>query len=221
MPKKLYKYLAPDGAAKLFERPTIWFRLANKFNDVFDMRPAGSHPTDGFGAIPVLCLCETPTLAPMWAHYGQIGEGVVLEFDTEADFFKLYQPYRVEYRDKRPTVKDPRDAALVKSKEWAYEREWRCFAKLPHHFSSEEHFLVSHQAVALPFPFDALTAVIHGHNGRAVMDAVKFLQNPLASHIKHLVCRIAPWQFALNLRTLDDISHILENQEAIMWGRQQ
>lgn len=220
-PKKLYKYLTPDGATKLFEKPSIWFRLSNKFNDVFDMRPAGSHQTDGFSAIPVLCLCETPTSAPMWGHYGEKGEGVVLEFDTNSEFFKRYEPHKVRYRTKRPTVKKSRDAVLVKNKEWGYEREWRCFTELPGRLSAEERFLVSQQAVAVPFPFDALSAIIHGHDGRAVMEAVKFLENPLASHVQHLVCRIDPWKFVFNLRTLDDILHIHENREAAMWGRQQ
>lgn len=221
VPRKLYKYLTPDGATKLFEKPSIWFRLSNKLNDVFDMHPAGSHLTDGFGAIPILCLCETPTSAPMWGHYGGKGEGIVLEFDTNAEFFKRYEPYKVRYRTKRPTVKKPRDAALIKNKEWAYEREWRCFTELPRRLSAEERFLESQQAVIVPFPFDALSAIIHGHDGRVGMEAAKFLENPLASHVQHLVCRIDPWKFDFNLRTLDDISHIHENREAAMWGRRQ
>ncbi len=221
VPRKLYKYLPPDGAEKLFAQPSLWFRFSNKFNDVFDLRPAGSHPTDGFGAIPVLCLCETSTSPPMWAHYGNKGEGIVLEFDTESDFFKRYEPHKVRYRTKRPTIKKLQDAALVKSQEWAYEREWRCFANAPPHLASDEKFLDSPQAVSVPFPFDALSAVIHGHDGRTVIEAGKFLENSLASHVKHLVCRIDAWKFAFNLCTLDDISHIHENQEAAMWGRRQ
>ena len=220
-PRKLYKYLSPEGAAKLFESPSIWFRFSNKLNDPFDMQPAGGHPTDGLGAIPILCLSETPTSAPMWAHYGKESEGVVLEFDTGAEFFKRYGPHQVRYQTKRPTIKDPRAAALVKSNEWAYEREWRCFAALPRSDSGKERFLVSQQAVSIPFPFEALSAVIHGHDGRTVMEAAKFLENPLASHVKHLVCRIDPWKFTFNLRTLDDISHIHENRKAMMWGHQQ
>lgn len=215
-PRKLYKYLTPEGATKLFENPSIWFRLSNEFNDVFDMHPAGSNPTDGLGAIPVLCLCETAISAPMWAHYGKEGEGVVLEFDTGSEFFKRYKPYQVRYRAKRPTIKNLRAAALVKSKEWAYEREWRCFAELPSRDSAEERFLVSQQAVSVPFPFEALSAVIHGHDGRTVMEAAKFLGTSLAGHVEHLVCRIDPWRFALNLRRLDDISHIHENLKAAM-----
>lgn len=206
-PRKLYKYLSSDGATKLFEKPSIWFRLSNKFNDVFDMRPAGSHPMDEFGTIPVLCLCETPTSTPMWGHYGEKGEGVVLEFDTDSEFFKRHEPYKVRYQTKRPTVKNLRDALLVKNKEWAYEREWRCFTELPRHLSAKERFLVSEQAVAVPFPFDALSAIIHGHDGQAVMEAIKFLENPQASHVQHLVCQIDPWKFVFNLRTLEDYSH--------------
>lgn len=181
-PKKLYKYLTPEGAVKFFENPSIWFRLSNKLNDVFDMHPSGSHPMDGLGAIPVLCLCETATSVPMWAHYGKEGQGVVLEFNTGTEFFKRYEPHQVRYRTKRPTIKDPRAAALVKSKEWAYEREWRCFTTLPRHDSGED-FLLSQQAVSTPFPFEALSAVIHGHDGRTAMEAAKFLESPLASSL--------------------------------------
>ena len=141
----------------------------------------------------------------MWGHYGAKGEGVVLEFDSNSEFFKRYEPYKVRYRAKRPTVKNLRDDSLVKNKEWAYEREWRCFAELPRHLSAEEQFLASQQAVAVPFPFDALSAIIHGHDGRAVMEAVKFLENPLVSHVQHLVCQIDPRKFVFNLRSLEDI----------------
>ncbi len=215
-PKKLYKYLSPKGATKLFENPSIWFRLSSKLNDVFDMRPAGTHPIDGFGAIPIFCLCETPTSMPMWTHYCEKGQGVVLEFNTDTEFFKQYKPYRVQYQAKRPTITELRAAALVKSKEWAYEREWRCFAALPRRDSEGVGFLASEQAVSVPFPFHALSAVIHGYDGVTAMEATKFLENPLAGHVKHLVCRIDPWTFALNLRTLDDITHIHENRDAMM-----
>ncbi len=100
-PMKLYKYLDPEGAQKLFEEPSLWFSLPNTFNDVFDISPAGSHPADGFGMVGVLCLCESPTSSPMWGHYGKKGEGVVLEFDTRAEFFDMYPPCRGRYRAKR------------------------------------------------------------------------------------------------------------------------
>lgn len=219
-PKKLYKYLSTEGAQKLFSssRPSLWFRLPNKLNDVFDLRPVGSY-VDGFGSIAVLCLSETPTSVPMWAHYGSGGQGMVLEFDVNSEFFRQYPPIKVRYRSKRPTVANPRDAATAKSKEWAYEREWRCFTLLPTQQSESEQFLLAQQAVSVPFPFDALSAIIHGYD--CAVDVRALRSNPNAQHVQELVCRIDPWTYSLNLRTPDDLTHIFENREAFDWGRRQ
>lgn len=173
-PKKLYKYLSAEGAKALFLEPSLWFSLSNKLNDVFDLRPVGSF-VDEFGQIAVFCLSETPLSRPMWAHYGSMGQGVVLEFDLNSDFFAQYPPSKVLYRSKRPTVSDPK-AIIIKSSEWAYEREWRCFTPL----AKELRFLESHQVVSVPFPFAALTSVIYGHDSR--VNAQDFLARSEASH---------------------------------------
>ncbi|WP_081666848.1 DUF2971 domain-containing protein [Laribacter hongkongensis] len=218
-PKKLYKYISSNGAIQLFKTPSVWFRLPNKLNDIFDMCPAGSHPIDGFASVAILCLCETPVSAPMWSHYGEEGKGVVLEFDTQTDFFKRNVPHKVRYQAKRPTVKNLYDAMLVKHTDWAYEREWRCFADAACFSSFPMRFLKSQQALVVPFPFDSLTAIIHGFDGRVAKEAKNFLENPLARHVNHFVCRIDSLDFKFNLRTLNDTSHIFENRNAVMWGR--
>lgn len=221
-PQKLYKYLSTDGAEKLFASsdPSLWFRLSNKLNDVYDMRPVGSSPFGNqFGSIAVLCLSETPTSCPMWAHYGSNGEGIVLEFSTGADFFAQYPPLKVRYQSKRPTVRNPKAAATTKSKEWAYEREWRCFTVPPERHAQKEQFLSSEQAVSVPFPFAALTAVIHGIDSQ--VDASPLLNRAEAKHVRELVCRTDPWSYALNIHQLDDMSHLFENQAAAMWGHRQ
>ncbi len=111
------------------------------------------------------------------------------------------------------------DALLVKNKEWSYEREWRCFTELPEQLSAPERFLVGKQVVSVPFPYQALSAIIFGHRGG--VDASKFLQNPLVSHVKQLVCRIDPMEYAFNLRSVYDTTYIEEAREAAMWGRRQ
>lgn len=214
-PKKLYKYLSAEGAKALFLEPSLWFRLPNKLNDIFDLCPVGS--SGEYDPIVVFCLSETPLSIPMWAHYGSMGQGVVLEFDMNSDFFTQYPPSKVLYQSKRPTVKNPK-AIIIKSSEWTYEREWRCFTPLSNRMPSEEKFL-SHQTVSIPFPFDALTAIIHGHD--SIVDARHFLLRPEAAHVQELVCRIDPWSYSLNLRKIDDLEHIFESREAVAWGRRQ
>lgn len=217
-PQKLYKYLSTDGAEKLFTSPdpSLWFRLSNKLNDVYDLRPVGSC-ADEFGLIAVLCLSETPTSIPMWAHYGSSGEGVVLEFSVESDFFAQYTPFRVRYRSNRPTVRNLQAAVTTKSKEWTYEREWRCLTAPPKRLTEKEKFLQREQAVSVPFPFAALTAIIHGFDSR--VDASPMLSRPETQHVQEVVCRVDPWSYALNICQLSDITHIRENQRAATWGR--
>lgn len=155
LPTKLYKYLPEKAAKHFFEKPEIRFTLSNKLNDPFDLAPVGSY-TDSYGAIGVFCLSSTPTSIPMWAHYGDVGRGVVLEFRTDAPFFDEHFPVQVKYKKKRPTVKNPRESLRVKSHEWAYEQEWRCFAELP---KDPRFFNQAAQAVCMPFPSDALTTI--------------------------------------------------------------
>lgn len=215
-PKKLYKYLSKEGAQALFSKPSLWFRLSNKLNDVYDLNPIGSHVTD-FGDIGIFCLSETPISAPMWAHYGSNGEGVVLEFSTDSSFFEKFTPCKVRYSKNRPTVKSVRKAMTSKSWEWSYEREWRCFTT-PYQTDFDGGEFLSHvQAVSVQFPFEALTSVIHGHDSQ--VDAQKFLARQEALHVKELVCRTDPWKYGFNLCEPSDIGYLLEHSDAMRWGR--
>lgn len=216
-PKKLYKYLSKEGAQALFTNPnpSIWFRLANKLNDVYDLNPVGSNATD-FGDVGIFCLSETPISAPMWAHYGSSGEGVVLEFSSEASFFEKFPPCKVRYSKRRPNVKNVIKAMTSKSNEWSYECEWRCFAT-PHRADVDgSELLVHEQAVSIQFPFEALTSIIHGYDGQ--VDTEEFLAREELQHVKELVCRVDPWKFGFNLREIADINYIFEQQEAMRWG---
>lgn len=219
-PKKLYKYLTAAGAQKLFSspNPAIWFRLPNRLNDIYDIQPVGSY-LDGFGSIASFCLSEVPDSAPMWAHYGSNGQGIVLEFSLSSEFFEIVSLLKVRYRNKRPTVKDARAALSTKNVQWAYEREWRCLTSLPKSTTDRSQFLSSEQAVSFPFPFEALSAVIHGYDSRVSAEA--FLARPEARHVKELVCRTKAWGYGLTICPIDDLTHILESRDAALWGRQQ
>lgn len=220
-PKFLYKYLSQEGAQKLFdsENPVVRFSLPSSFNDPFDVNPSGNSRGQGLDGIGVLCLCETPTSIPMWGHYGYgkveneafkkssivHGGGVVLEFSTNSEFFKKYNLIKVKYIANRPTIKcSPRKQLAVKSKEWAYEREWRCFTDL----WDEQHVVKNERIdfISIPFPFEALTKVIHGYDSKVSTSV--FLSKPESRHIQEQVCRLDSKSYQLNIVNLDDISHL-------------
>ena len=222
-PKFLYKYLSQEGAQNLFdsEYPSIRFSLPRTFNDPYDVNPSGSSSSQGLDAIGVLCLCETPTSIPMWGHYGYgkveneafkksiivHGGGVVLEFSTNSDFFKKYNLVKVKYAANRPTIKcSSRKQLAVKSKEWSYEREWRCFTHL-----WDDRYLAQNGPVnfiSIPFPFEALTKVIHGYDSR--VSASTFLDRPEAQHVLTQVCHIDSRKYRMNIVDLDNIHHLLK-----------
>lgn len=222
-PKYLYKYLSMEGAQALLssEQPELWFRLPNRCNDIFDLAPVGSC-LDAFSEIAIFSLSETPISAPMWAHYGSsrdgiAGAGIVLEFSLNTEFFKIYPPAKVRYRSRRPTV--GQTAALTtKSQEWSYEREWRCFTSLPKS-NNETRFIQREQAVAVSFPYKALTRIIHGYDCR--VNTRDFLSTPETQHVGELICRPDPWEYKFNALPADDLDYLHERIKAHDWGMKQ
>ena len=95
----------------------------------------------------IFCLSCKCTSFPMWAHYAENHEGGCLVFNLSACEenahpesgngcfpFSIVRP--VEYQDERPVYDRKSPEALfqhflTKSKEWAYESEWR--ALMPDH----------------------------------------------------------------------------------------
>ena len=81
----------------------------------------------------VLCMTQTKTSIPMWAHYAANHRGFCLEFQTNNDFFKCAK--KVDYRRQLAQVDifsswDARvrraaEALLTKSEDWQCEEEWR------------------------------------------------------------------------------------------------
>jgi hypothetical protein len=94
----------------------------------------------------VLSLCENATSVLMWSHYSDSHKGFCIEYDLSAldgDDLRRRLCYPVFYRRKLTDAtrylarRDPRDdfnnlfgifMCLLKSDEWAYEREWRIVA---------------------------------------------------------------------------------------------
>jgi len=92
----------------------------------------------------VLSLTEKYDNLLMWAHYARSHEGFVVGFKTSEPFLNWRSPSRahsdimlrkVRYSRRRPTVKFLTETGLIffyftKSKEWAYEQEWRMFTAM-------------------------------------------------------------------------------------------
>lgn len=211
----LYKYLSPEGAVNFFNKPSIWFSLPYRLNDIFDINPIGSSGWNNLEGNAVFCLSENPASVPMWSHYAGLDQGVVLAFNKTKPFFKKHIPYKVRYRIIRPTIKDKFKSMITKSKEWSYEREWRCFADF-----SDGEFLQSDQVVSVPFPFDALEAIIYGHDSCVARVAEEFIKRNNLANVKEYVCRENPRGYGFDIRPIDDWSYILEQQKVCDWGLQ-
>lgn len=132
----------------------------------------------------LLSLSERFDSSPMWAHYAANSAGFVIAFNTRSEFFRrghrseLQGLHKVEYFDGRvPEIIDSPYAALVsKQAAWAYEHEWRLYAKAGDvtqvlKGSEEDIHLIS-------FPREAVERVILGvrasheleHNLRRILD---------------------------------------------------
>lgn len=93
----------------------------------------------------ILCISERPDSAPMWAHYADYNQGVVLEFevvdavDSALLLAKsvIYQPGAPRLPSKAEWVRSLtgqcpidfknlfKEYQLVKESQWSYEHEWR------------------------------------------------------------------------------------------------
>jgi hypothetical protein len=77
----------------------------------------------------LLCMSKVPNNILMWSHYAKAHSGLVIEFDSNHEFFK-YATQDVIYSSERPVwnVDDSRHPAgmeHIKSLDWAYEQEVR------------------------------------------------------------------------------------------------
>lgn len=217
-PKKLYKYLSHDGAKALFsaDKFAVWFVLANKLNDLYDLNPAGQdlhHNLDGIG---VLCLSEVFDSSPMWTHYADAGNGIVIEFDTDHGFFKQFVLDKVKYSNRRPVIGKDKNIIAVKSLDWSYEKEWRYLTKV----WSGGDFLHQQQAISYEIPLEAVTSVIFRFDSDCDCDdscftrIMKFLENQNAKHIKPYVLRLDKLKFGFKRYHPFDMSYILENKSS-------
>ena len=217
-PKKLYKYLSHDGAKALFsaDKFAVWFRLANKLNDLYDLNPAGQDLHHNTGGIGVCCLSETFDSSPMWAHYADGGNGVVIEFDTDHDFFKQFTLAKVKYSKRRPVIGKDKNTIAVKGLDWSYEKEWRYLTTL----WRGGNFLHQQQAISYEIPLDAITSVIFRFDYSCSCDSccftfiMNFLKKEDAKHIAPYVLRLDKLKFNFKKYHPFDLSYIVENKSS-------
>jgi hypothetical protein len=96
--------------------------------------------------VGVLSLTEDPCSTPMWAHYADQYQGLVIGLDSDSEFFQpkpeepriCGQLMNVIYTDTSPVVyvepgklDIPKEVFFTKARSWEYEKEWRIIKYLP------------------------------------------------------------------------------------------
>ncbi|WP_168197108.1 DUF2971 domain-containing protein [Agromyces laixinhei] len=217
MAGKLYKYLAPDLAGKALSQngATLKFSLPNEFNDPFELFLTVDHnfPPDtlafyeevigAMGMMPTTCFSRHPDVVPMWAHYGQNGEGFVIEIDEASlraelgdscvidDVTYRDSPAddlagslaRAQYRQKFRDIYFLRNsvyhaAYFTKASCWSYEKERRLV------LNNATDLVHVDGASLLSIPRHCVTAVILGSN----IDADT--QSKLRSYAADIGCEV-------------------------------
>ncbi|GGO65938.1 hypothetical protein GCM10010910_24250 [Microbacterium nanhaiense] len=197
MTRKLYKYLGPElaGVALSHDGATIKFSLPREFNDPFELFLTVDHNSSSatlafyeevMGEIldmPTTCFSSNPDVVPMWAHYGQNGQGFVIEVDEDILHAELRNDGVIQDVTYRDTIRDeisgslaraqyrqkPRDiyflrnsvysaAYFTKATCWSYEKERRLV------LNDATRLLQKGGASILPISRQCVTAVILGPN---------------------------------------------------------
>lgn len=124
--------------------------------------------------IGVLSLSAVQNNILMWSHYCNSNQGVVLEFNTDNDFFKPL--LKIEYSENPPELnlanweeieKNPSlgmPILTTKSLDWEYEQEYRVYKNFSH-----SDYYIGNDSLGLPiylykFPTESITKIIFGLN---------------------------------------------------------
>ncbi|WP_456284533.1 DUF2971 domain-containing protein [Microbacterium sp. JZ101] len=197
MVRKLYKYLGRElaGIALTHDGATLKFSLPKDFNDPFELFltvDRNSPPEtlafyeEAIGEIedmPTTCFSSHPDVVPMWAHYGQNGQGFVIEVDEDVLRAELRDDSviqdviyrdsatdelaglltRAQYRQKPRDIYFLRNAVynaayFTKATCWSYEKERRLV------LNDATKLLQLDGYSVLPIPRQCVTAVILGSN---------------------------------------------------------
>jgi Protein of unknown function (DUF2971) len=124
----------------------------------------------------IYCLTPHADSVLMWAHYAEKHQGICLEFDARTK--QVGRAYRVLYQDTFPLIGpddsvDPRvlvDAVLLtKSREWAYEDEYRILARDE---DADPTFSLRTAKDYLQLTPGALAGIIAGSKANVAIEAV-------------------------------------------------
>lgn len=190
----LYKYLPEDVIDKVFTKDiqvTLKFSKPKDFNDPYELFLAadfGGDPemlacyAEAIGELPqypTTCFSRSPTVIPMWAHYGYNHKGFVIEFSEETilEGFPEAQFDSIDYRDgpahdfselvarvlhigKPRYTHILREAVLstayfTKSECWSYEKERRMVV-------SNDDVRVSGDLMLMNIPGACISSIICG-----------------------------------------------------------
>ncbi len=162
--------------------------------------------------IGVLCLAEEPTINLMWAHYAASSSGFVIEFDAHHEYFnsrlsekdEFRYLRQVRYQEQRPSLPlsemDAIQWMLVKSNDWAYEKEWRIFRPLAD--AQKTHPATPYPVNLFGFPREAVTGVILG--AQISLKTEASIRETLKAHSEYSTVqlqrvRIDPVRYALHI----------------------
>jgi len=194
MSKKTYKYVGPDILEKAFsEEGKCRFKCSypKDFNDPyelfltvdFNLSPEllafYSETVDAIPQKATTCFSKSPSVVPMWAHYGHNHRGLVIEVDEEkiqehfpeigfgdVDYQEHPHKYIQDHLQRAFGTGKPRHtyflwqavmsaAYYTKMACWSYEQERRLI--LPPEYIDESSGLL-----IFSFPYECVTAIISG-----------------------------------------------------------
>ncbi len=181
--------------------------------------------SDKFG---VLSLSKRRDSLLMWAHYASQHEGFIVEFESTHPWFsrKEFVPgygnvgflRKVKYSPERPKILakgtaqfgfskggQPEDIFFAKSRQWAYENEWRIVMLL-----ERATKIIEGATHLFEVPSAAISAVILGAR-IAPSDQEKIvghLSNPQLTHVSLIRASLNPRRFILDFRPVPPVNKI-------------
>lgn len=124
--------------------------------------------------VGILSLTSEPASLLMWSHYADSHRGIAVGMDSESAFFHLPDPLRrqtpiheVQYaKEQTKTVsqlsEEYQACLLTKSKDWAYEREFRVMRVLTSGYEIGGKDAEGHGIYLFSYPKEAVVEVIFG-----------------------------------------------------------
>lgn len=147
-------------------------------------------------SIGILSLTENDNNLLMWAHYANSHQGYVIGFDSTHKFFNqkkskhdaLRSLKKISYSKLRPKMEliniDGIDSFIIKSKEWAYEKEWRMLHSLHDSYTMSKDN--PYDIYLFKIPFSAINSISIG--ARATEKTIDKIKKILISNneLKHI-----------------------------------